>query len=218
MGFRKLQFPVSSFQCPVIVLVATGSWHARVTTMRRRALSAVFVSFWAALLAPSGCASRDSSAVAQAPAPAQRSTLTAADDALLEDLSKRSFMFFWEQADPVTGIVRDRSRTDGSPVPTNARDVGSIASVGFGLSGLCIAAERGWVPRAGGGGSRASHAAVLRRQDGESARLVLPFREPAHRRAGVVERTVLDRLGAAAGRRPDGAAVLCRRRGGPAAR
>jgi hypothetical protein len=86
-------------------------------------------------------------AVAQAPAPVQRATLTASDDALLEDLSKRSFMFFWEQADPVTGIVRDRSRTDGSPVPTNARDVGSIASVGFGLSGLCIAAERGWVPR-----------------------------------------------------------------------
>ncbi len=28
-----------------------------------------------------------------------------------------------------------------------ARDVGSIASVGFGLTGLCIAADRGWVPR-----------------------------------------------------------------------
>ena len=41
----------------------------------------------------------------------QRSTLSAADDALLEDLSKRSFMFFWEQADPDTGIVRDRART-----------------------------------------------------------------------------------------------------------
>jgi hypothetical protein len=115
--------------------------------MRRRALSAVFVLVLGALLAPAGCASRDSPAVAQAPARDQRSTLTAADGALLEDLSKRSFMFFWEQADPGTGIVRDRSRTDGSPVPTNARDVGSIASVGFGLSGLCIAAERGWVPR-----------------------------------------------------------------------
>ena len=29
----------------------------------------------------------------------------------------------------------------------NARDVGSIAAVGFGLTGLCIAADRGWVPR-----------------------------------------------------------------------
>src|ERR1700754_2231302 len=98
-----------------------------------------------ALLVPTGCATFRASAPAQAPA--QRFVLSAADDALLEDLSKRSFMFFWEHADPQTGIVRDRARTTGAPVDTNARDIGSIASVGFGLSGLCIAAERGWVPR-----------------------------------------------------------------------
>jgi hypothetical protein len=67
-------------------------------------------------------------------------------DAFLEDLSRRSFMFFWEQADPATGIIRDRSRTDGTPNP-QSRDIGSIAAVGFGLTGLCIAAERGWLPR-----------------------------------------------------------------------
>jgi hypothetical protein len=75
--------------------------------------------------------------------PAPRYAISAADDAFLEDLSRRTFMFFWEQADPETGIVRDRSRTDGAPV----NDIGSIAAVGFGLSGLCIAAERGWLPR-----------------------------------------------------------------------
>ena len=98
-----------------------------------------------ALLAAPGCAPSRAALPAQAPAP--RSALSPADDALLEDLSKRSFMFFWEHADPQTGIVRDRARTSGSPVDTDARDIGSIASVGFGLSGLCIAAERGWVPR-----------------------------------------------------------------------
>src|SRR5215211_1851381 len=75
-----------------------------------------------ALLTTAACASGPP-AVAQTPAPAQGTALSAADEALLEDLSKRSFMFFWEQADPGTGIVRDRSRTDGSPVPTDARDV-----------------------------------------------------------------------------------------------
>ena len=94
------------------------------------------------------CATSAGPPAAQAPGSAAVSALSGEDDALLEDLSKRSFMFFWEQADPATGIVRDRSRTDGTPVPTNARDVGSIASVGFGLSGLCIAAERRWLPRA----------------------------------------------------------------------
>jgi hypothetical protein len=101
------------------------------------------------LLALGGFASPATPAQPQPQAERQRTTVSKEDDALLEDLSKRSFLFFWEQADPNTGIVRDRSRTNGSPVDTNARDVGSIASVGFGLSGLCIAAERGWVSRAG---------------------------------------------------------------------
>jgi len=92
------------------------------------------------------------SAVAQQPAAVQprpaAAELSAADDALLDDLSRRTFAFFWEQADPATGIVRDRSRTDGSASSQNHVNVGSIASVGFGLTGMCIAAERGWQPRA----------------------------------------------------------------------
>jgi len=71
-----------------------------------------------------------------------------ADDRFLEDLSRRSFAFFWEQADIRTGSVRDRARTDGGPASDDAASIGSIASVGFGLSGLCIAAARGWQPRA----------------------------------------------------------------------
>jgi hypothetical protein len=78
----------------------------------------------------------------------ERTAISADDEVLLEDLSKRSFLFFWEQADRSTGIVRDRSRTDGTPVEGGGRNVGSIAAVGFGLSGLCIAAERQWIPRA----------------------------------------------------------------------
>jgi hypothetical protein len=74
--------------------------------------------------------------------------LSEPDDRFLEDLSRRSFAFFWEQADARTGIVRDRSRTDGRPASEDAASIGSIAAVGFGLSGLCVAAARGWQPRA----------------------------------------------------------------------
>lgn len=81
------------------------------------------------------------------PPRAKATALSAQDDAFLEDLSRRSFAFFWEQADPATGIIRDRSRTDGSASSENHVKVGSIASVGFGLTGMCIAAERGWQPR-----------------------------------------------------------------------
>ena len=107
---------------------------------------AVLVGFLTLLVA-GACATRVSPVDPQRNTERQGSTLSREDDALLEDLSRRSFLFFWEQADTTTGIVRDRSRTDGSPVEGNARDVGSIAAVGFGLTGLCIAADRGWVPR-----------------------------------------------------------------------
>ncbi len=67
------------------------------------------------------------------------------DHVLLEDLERRSFQYFWDQADPRTGLVPDRARADGSPLPDSHRDVASIAATGFGLTALCIAAERRWV-------------------------------------------------------------------------
>jgi hypothetical protein len=73
--------------------------------------------------------------------------LTQSDQAFLEDLSKRSFQYFQEQADPQTGLVLDRARTDGSPSDENHRQVASIAATGFGLTALCIGAERGWISK-----------------------------------------------------------------------
>lgn len=69
------------------------------------------------------------------------------DDAFLEDLSRRTFNYFVEQADANTGLVLDRARTDGSPHDEAHRNTASIAATGFGLTGLCIAAERGWMSR-----------------------------------------------------------------------
>lgn len=67
------------------------------------------------------------------------------DDRLfLEDYLKRCVRYFWEQADPHTGIVMDRARSDGAHSGGN---VGSTAATGFGLSALCIGASRGWLPR-----------------------------------------------------------------------
>jgi len=72
--------------------------------------------------------------------------LTKEEDQFLEDLSHRSFLFFWEQADPGTGLVRDRALADSAtPDP---RVWASSAATGFGLTALCIAAERGWIARA----------------------------------------------------------------------
>ena len=66
----------------------------------------------------------------------------------IDDLQQRSFRYFWEQADPQTGLVPDRARMDGSPLPPSHQNVASIAATGFGLTGICIAAERNWIDKA----------------------------------------------------------------------
>ena len=74
--------------------------------------------------------------------------LTREDEPFLEDLERRSFQYFWEEADPQTGLVPDRARMDGSALDESHRNVASIAATGFGLTSLCIAAERGFIDRA----------------------------------------------------------------------
>lgn len=65
------------------------------------------------------------------------------DETFLNDLSRRSFRYFWEQTGP-TGIVRDRALANGGP---SSPRIGSAAATGFGLTALCIASERNWKSR-----------------------------------------------------------------------
>lgn len=67
--------------------------------------------------------------------------VTDADRQFLLELEKRSFSYFVEQAHPVTGLVRDRAKIAGA----RGSDVASIAATGFGLTALCIGANRGWI-------------------------------------------------------------------------
>lgn len=62
-------------------------------------------------------------------------------EAFLDELQRRCFLFFWEQAEPTTGLIADRAPADGS----DKFNVASIASTGYGLAAICIAEERGWV-------------------------------------------------------------------------
>ena len=62
----------------------------------------------------------------------------ASDEAFLDDLSHRTFLYFWELADPTTGLIPDRWPT---------RSFASVAATGFGLTAYPIGAERGWISR-----------------------------------------------------------------------
>ena len=60
-------------------------------------------------------------------------------EALLDTLQHTAFDFFWNEANPANGLIRDRY----APGSTFA----SIASVGFGLSAIPIGVDHGWVAR-----------------------------------------------------------------------
>ena len=66
---------------------------------------------------------------------------SAEDDQLLEDLEHANFLYFWEQANPSTGLVRDRFTVRGQ----DRGSVASIAATGFGLTALCIGDKRGYI-------------------------------------------------------------------------
>ncbi len=58
------------------------------------------------------------------------------DDALLDAVARDTFDYFWLEANPQNGLIKDRS-TEDSPA--------SIAAVGFGLSAIPLGIERGWI-------------------------------------------------------------------------
>jgi len=86
------------------------------------------------------------------------------DHRLLDDLERRSFQYFLEQADPRTGQVRDRARADGSEHVKGQRDVASIAATGFGLAALGVAASRNWITRSDAVGRARRTIAFLARE------------------------------------------------------
>jgi hypothetical protein len=70
--------------------------------------------------------------------PPPPTSLSPEDDGFLDELERSSFCYFWEQASPQTGLVKDRANVRASDNGV----VASIAATGFGLTALCIAHQR----------------------------------------------------------------------------
>ncbi len=78
---------------------------------------------------------------------AGQAVLGSADDRFLDDLERQACLYFFEQASPTTGQVLDRARNDLNGA-RDSRRMASIAATGFGLTALCIADHRGYLPHA----------------------------------------------------------------------
>jgi len=69
--------------------------------------------------------------------------VTKEGEALLDDMEGRISDFFYNEASPRTGMVRDRAPVAG----LSQSRVSSIAATGFGLTALCIAHKRNYLTR-----------------------------------------------------------------------
>jgi len=118
-----------------------GEHHSHLDLSRRRFLKQIA---GAAACIPSASLLSTPFLLAQAPKPgtsAAPKVFSEADDALLQQIEAANFLFFWEQGNPDTGIVRDRCNIR----TFEKSDLGSIAATGFGLTALCIGENRGFV-------------------------------------------------------------------------
>lgn len=67
--------------------------------------------------------------------------VSAAAEALLDEMEERGSHFFYDEAGGRTGQVRDHAAAVGKP----KNQMASIAATGFGLTALCIAHKRGYL-------------------------------------------------------------------------
>ena len=125
------------------------------------------------LMAALGCASER--------APAGQPLFSEAEDQFLEELEHANFLYFWEQANPQTGLVRDRFTVRGK----DRGGVCSIAATGFGLTALCIGGAAGLRIAPAGTRPRAGNVAISLEATAASSGLLPSLRRYEHRRTPV---------------------------------
>ena len=74
---------------------------------------------------------------------AWRTVLPLTDSEFLDMVERKAFDYFWQEAAPDSGMIFDSAPAGAQP----NRAPCSVAALGFGLTGICIADSRGWITR-----------------------------------------------------------------------
>ncbi len=67
------------------------------------------------------------------------------DEDLLDLVQQQTFNYFWDFAEPVSGMARERSQDDA--YGGQGADIVTTGGTGFGLASFPVAVERGWISR-----------------------------------------------------------------------
>ncbi len=94
----------------------------------------------AAILLASGCNSgKESATIKNGPA-------VLSDSALFRLVQERTFQYFWDGAEPNSGMGRERFHTDNK-YPENDKHVVTSGGAGFGVMAIIVGIERGFITR-----------------------------------------------------------------------
>ena len=70
----------------------------------------------------------------------------ASDDEFLDYIQKTHLNYMWDGAEPTSGLAPERMHVDGV-YPQDDADVVTTGGSGFGIAGLIVGIERGFIPR-----------------------------------------------------------------------
>ena len=65
------------------------------------------------------------------------------DEKFLDEVEKKGFEYFLYEHNPRTGLVKDKANN----FRRDTTEIASIAATGFGLTAMCVGAERGWISK-----------------------------------------------------------------------
>ncbi|MCW3092568.1 MAG: periplasmic beta-glucosidase [Ferruginibacter sp.] len=88
------------------------------------------------------CSAQKVKPVASAFNPASR-RVSLSDSALLDEVQKQTFRYFWDFAHPVSGMARERSNV----AYNYGNEVVTTGGTGFGVMSIIVATERKWISR-----------------------------------------------------------------------
>ncbi len=71
------------------------------------------------------------------------------NDSLLTKIQKQTFQYFWEGAEPITGLARERIHMD-DVYPQDDKNVITTGGSGFGLMSMVVGMERGFIGKGEG--------------------------------------------------------------------
>ena len=93
------------------------------------------------LLLVAGCSSGKKTTIGNG-----EGVLAAEDTALFRQVQQQTFQYFWDGAEPMSGLGRERFHVDNN-YPANDKNVVTSGGSGFGVMAIIVGIERGFVTR-----------------------------------------------------------------------